>query len=83
MRHGWRDADTSRTYRGATLGTHNHRLFRKKMPLSDCLYFRFPAAFPAFDAAPKGVDAGMSFAFVFSCFGFFFSRFPLLIVAPY
>ena len=40
-------------------------------------YLRFPAALPAFDAAPNGVAASMGFSLLLSALGFFFSRLPL------
>ena len=40
-------------------------------------YLRFPAALPAFDAAPNGVAASTGFTLFLSALGFFFSRLPL------
>src|SRR4051812_9715736 len=40
-------------------------------------YLRFPAAFPALDAAPNGLRAAAGCALFLSALGFFFSRLPL------
>ena len=40
-------------------------------------YLRFPAAFPALEAAPNGVAAATGIALLLSALGFFFSRLPL------
>jgi len=45
-------------------------------------YFRFLAAFPAFDAEPNGEERGTILSFPLPDLGFFFSRLPLDMVSP-